>query len=59
MTERIGVVLLGALVAGAARAADDGSQLLSPFRINYLAYFQHGPKIASTSPLRAATRPGR
>ena len=36
MTKRIGEVLLGALVAGAARAADDGSQLLSPFRINYL-----------------------
>ena len=46
MTKRIGVVLLGALAAGAARAADDGSQLLSPFRINYLGYFQHGPKIA-------------
>jgi hypothetical protein len=46
MTMRIGVVLLGALLAVEARAADDGSQLLSPFRINYLGYFQHGPKIA-------------
>jgi len=34
------------LAAAGARAADDGSQLASPFRINYLGYFQHGPKIA-------------
>jgi endoglucanase len=34
------------LVAPGARAADDGSQLASPFRINYLGYFQHGPKVA-------------
>jgi len=34
------------LVAAGARAADDGSQLASPFRINYLGYFQHGPKVA-------------
>jgi hypothetical protein len=40
------VLLLGILVATGARAADDGSQLASPFRINYLGYFQHGPKIA-------------
>jgi hypothetical protein len=37
-------LLLGA--ATSSRAADDGSQLLSPFRLNYLGYFQHGPKIA-------------
>jgi hypothetical protein len=34
------------LLAAGARAADDGSQLTSPFRINYLGYFQHGPKVA-------------
>jgi hypothetical protein len=34
------------LLATGVRAADDGSQLTSPFRINYLGYFQHGPKIA-------------
>jgi hypothetical protein len=34
------------LLAPGARAADDGTQLASPFRINYLGYFQHGPKIA-------------
>jgi hypothetical protein len=43
---RAGAALLGTLLAGGAWAADDGSQLLSPFRVNYLGYFQHGPKIA-------------
>jgi endoglucanase len=38
--------LLVLLLAPGARAADDGSQLTSPFRVNYLGYFQHGPKIA-------------
>ena len=32
--------------ASAARASDDGSQLASPFRINYLGYLQNGPKVA-------------
>ena len=40
-----GILLLG-LMASGAWAADDGSQLQSPFRINYLGYFQHGPKVA-------------
>jgi hypothetical protein len=43
---RRGVVLLLGLVATGAQAADDGRQLASPFRVNYLGYFQHGPKIA-------------
>ena len=46
MTKRVALLLLCALAAAAARAADDGSQLASPFRINYLGYFQNGPKIA-------------
>jgi hypothetical protein len=46
MTRRGAVLLLGALVAAGARAADDGTQLVSPFRVNYLGYFQHGPKVA-------------
>ncbi len=29
-----------------ARAADDGSQLASPFRIDYQGYLQKGPKVA-------------
>jgi hypothetical protein len=45
MKRRWAVVLLG-FVATGAWAADDGSQLLSPFRVNYLGYFQHGPKMA-------------
>jgi len=40
------VVLLLGLMAAGARAADDGSQLASPFRVNYLGYFQQGPKVA-------------
>ena len=39
-------VLGGALLVPGARAADDGSQLESPFRINYLGYFAHGHKVA-------------
>jgi len=46
MTRGGAVFLLGVLVAAGAQAADDGSQLASPFRVNYLGYFQHGPKIA-------------
>jgi hypothetical protein len=46
MKMRLVVLVLGALVATDGRAADDGSQLTSPFRLNYLGYFQHGPKIA-------------
>jgi hypothetical protein len=43
----LGVALvLGMALSHPARAADDGSQLDSPFRVNYLGYFQHGPKIA-------------
>jgi hypothetical protein len=39
-------LLVGTLAATGAPAADDGSQVASPFRIDYLGYFQHGPKIA-------------
>jgi len=46
MKKRLVALLLGALVTTGAWAADDGSQLASPFRVNYLGYFQHGPKIA-------------
>jgi hypothetical protein len=46
MKNRLAVMLLGMSVAAAAWAADDGSQLASPFRVNYLGYFQRGPKIA-------------
>ena len=46
MKERLIALLLGALVTTGLWAADDGSQLASPFRVNYLGYFQHGPKIA-------------
>jgi len=46
MNKRLAVLLAGALVTTGAWAADDGSQLASPFRVNYLGYFQHGPKIA-------------
>jgi endoglucanase len=46
MRKRLVALLVGSLVATGARAADDGSQLASPFRVNYMGYFQHGPKIA-------------
>jgi len=42
----LALALLAAALAIPVRAADDGSQLLSPFRLNYLGYFQHGPKLA-------------
>jgi hypothetical protein len=42
-----GLVILASLVpAGPVRAADDGSQLESSFRINYLGYYTHGHKVA-------------
>src|SRR6185436_7049552 len=37
---------LCALLAASAAAVDDGSQMSSRFRINYLGYFQHGDKLA-------------
>ncbi len=40
------LLVASALLAGSTRAADDGSQLHSPFRVNYLGYFTHGPKVA-------------
>ncbi|MFN8095411.1 MAG: glycoside hydrolase family 9 protein [Vicinamibacteria bacterium] len=40
------LALLPFVASPAARAADDGSQLASPFRLNYLGYLQHGPKVA-------------
>jgi endoglucanase len=46
MTKRMALLLLCALAGATARAADDGSQLASPFRVNYLGYFQNGPKVA-------------
>lgn len=42
----LALVLLFLVVPPLARAADDGSQLASPFRLNYLGYLQHGPKVA-------------
>ncbi len=42
-----GVVLLaGVLLASGLQAADDGSQMKSPFRINYLGYFAQAHKVA-------------
>jgi len=46
MKKRLVALLVEAFAAAGAWAADDGSQLASPFRVNYLGYFQHGPKIA-------------
>ena len=46
MTRHVAAFLVVGLLSAGARAADDGSQLASPFRVNYLGYFQHGPKIA-------------
>ena len=46
MRKQAVALLLGLVLSSTAWAADDGSQLLSPFRIDYLGYFQHGPKIA-------------
>jgi len=45
-TRTVGVLLVAALLGSPAPAADDGSQLQSPFRINYLGYFTHGRKVA-------------
>lgn len=42
----LALVLLSLVAPSPARAADDGSQLASPFRLNYLGYLQHGPKVA-------------
>jgi len=39
-------LVVSALLVTGTRAADDGSQLDSPFRVNYLGYFPHGPKVA-------------
>jgi hypothetical protein len=46
MPRHLTVLVVVLLLATGVKAADDGSQLASPFRINYLGYFQHGPKIA-------------
>jgi hypothetical protein len=46
MKMRVTALLVGTLAATAAWGADDGSQLASPFRVDYLGYFQHGPKVA-------------
>jgi hypothetical protein len=46
MKMRLILLLVGTLAATGAPAADDGRQLASPFRVDYLGYFQHGPKIA-------------
>jgi hypothetical protein len=54
----LAALLIVGLAAG-ARAADDGTQRASPFRVNYLGYFQHGPKIALGLPRRAVRWPGR
>ena len=42
----LGALLLVASASSTALAVDDGSQMASTFRINYLGYFQHGDKIA-------------
>ena len=42
----LALVLLSLVAPSLARAADDGSQLASPFRLDYLGYLQHGPKVA-------------
>jgi hypothetical protein len=52
---RLAALLLLGLAAG-ARAADDGTQLASPFRVNYLGYFQHGPKVALYLSAEAGTK---
>jgi len=46
MKIRTTALLVVTFAATGAQAKDDGSQLASPFRIDYLGYFQHGPKIA-------------
>jgi endoglucanase len=46
MSRHAAAFLVVLLASAGARGADDGSQLASPFRIDYLGYFQHGPKIA-------------
>ncbi|HEX9186547.1 MAG TPA: glycoside hydrolase family 9 protein [Vicinamibacteria bacterium] len=51
----IAAALLLGLAAG-ARAADDGTQLASPFRVNYLGYFQRGPKVALYLSAEAGTK---
>jgi Glycosyl hydrolase family 9/Cellulase N-terminal ig-like domain len=56
MKKRLAVLLLGTLAAAGVRAADDGSQLASPFRVNYLGYFRHGPKIALYLSAEGGTR---
>ncbi len=56
MKKRLAVLLLGTLAAAGARAADDGSQLASPFRVDYLGYFQHGPKVALYLSAEGGTR---
>src|SRR5512139_861603 len=42
----VALTLVVLVAAPLARASDDGSQLASPFRLNYLGYLQHGPKVA-------------
>ena len=42
----VGATLWASLLGTAAAAVDDGSQVGSSFRINYLGYFQHGDKVA-------------
>jgi hypothetical protein len=46
MRRRGTAFFLAALLATGAWAADDGRQLESPFRLDYLGYFQQGQKIA-------------
>ena len=41
----LGILTALAAVSG-SWAKDDGSQMDSPFRLNYLGYFKDGPKIA-------------
>ena len=60
MTKRAGRTSpRGRCAATGAWAADDGSQLASPFRVNYLGYFQHGPKIALYLSAEGGSLPGR
>ena len=47
-----------ALAGAPVRASDDGSQLRSPFRIDYVGYLQAGPKVALFLAARSAPGAG-
>jgi endoglucanase len=45
-TRMVSLAVLVLVASPAVHASDDGSQLASPFRLDYLGYLQHGPKVA-------------